>query len=89
MEREEIRCGHTCRNACALLNDALRKEKDQVMFYEGVMMECDYPDVKAFVRVLAEERSASILRIVQKLNELQARSKVLDGVMSSFDPPGA
>jgi len=88
MQQEEIRCAHTCRNACELLSDALRKEKDQVMFYEAVMKECDYPDVKAFVRQLAEERSASILRMVQKLNELQARSKVLDGVMSSFDPSG-
>jgi rubrerythrin len=88
MKLEDIRCAHTCRNACGLLNEALHAETAQVRFYERVMAECDYPDVQAFVRQLMEERSASILRIVQKLNELQARSKVLDGVMSSFDPSG-
>lgn len=69
-----------------MLNEALRRETTLLRFYEQIILQCDYPDVHAFVRDLAEQRSQSILRIVGKLNEIQARSQAMDGVMSSFEP---
>lgn len=88
MIKENMKCGHTCRNACAMLNEALREETSLVRFYEEVMSQCDYPDVHQFVKDLVEERSRSAIRILQKLNELRARAEVMDGVISSFDPSG-
>ncbi len=88
MKHDELVCGHDCRNACALLNEAMRRESDMVKFYDELLAQCDYPDIHAFVRDLSEERSKSILRIVQKVNEMESRSRILDGVISSFDPAG-
>jgi rubrerythrin len=88
MTIEDMQCAHACRNMCAMLNEALRQETATLRFYERLISQCDYPDVRSFVEGLAEERSRSILNIVQKLNEMHARSQILDGVISSFDPAG-
>jgi hypothetical protein len=85
MTKHEFECAHACRNTCAMLNEALRKETALLQFYEQIILQCDYPDVHAFVRDLAEQRSQSLLRIVNKLNELRARSQAMDGVLSSFE----
>lgn len=84
MNLNDLRCAHSCRNCCAMLSEAMKMESQQVRFYEKLVELCDYPDVNAFLRELAEERSRTILRIVAKLNEMQARSQILDGVISSF-----
>lgn len=86
MINHKLECAHACRNSCAMLNEALRRETALLQFYEQIILQCDYPDVHAFIRDLAEQRSHSLLRIVGKLNELQARSQAMDGVMSSFEP---
>jgi hypothetical protein len=69
-----------------MLNEALRRETALLQFYEQIALQCDYPDVHLFVQDLAEQRSRSILQIVGKLNELRARSQVMDGIISSFEP---
>jgi hypothetical protein len=86
MGPEGVECRHDCRLTCAMLNEAMREEAMMVRFYEKVMNECDYPDVHAFVKELVEERSRDVLRINQKLNEIRARGRMTDGVISSFDP---
>ncbi len=86
MSTEHVECSHACRNTCGMLNEAIREETAMVRFYEHLMKECDYPDVSGFVRELLEERSRTVIRIMQKLNELRARGQILDGVMSSYNP---
>jgi hypothetical protein len=88
MAPESVKCEHTCRNACAMLNQALREETAMVRFYEQILSQCDYPDVQSFIREQAEDRSRSVIRILQKLNEMRARAEIMDGVISSFDPAG-
>ena len=85
---DDVFCAHNCRNACALLNDAMKRESEMVRFYDEILAECNYPDIHAFVREISEERSKVILRMVQKVNEMQSRGQILDGVISSFDPAG-
>jgi hypothetical protein len=69
-----------------MLSAALAEETMVVRFYQQVLTQCDEPDVHKFVRTLVEERSASVIRIMQKLNEIKARSQIMDGVQSSFQP---
>jgi len=69
-----------------MLTAALAEETMVVRFYQQVLTQCDEPDVHKFVRTLLEDRSASVIRIMQKLNEIKARSQVMDGVQSSFQP---
>lgn len=86
MSTDDRRCAHTCRNACQMLNEALKQEREVLQYYERLLKECDYPDVRDFVREVVEEKSVSILRILQKLNELRARGQILNGVISSYNP---
>jgi rubrerythrin len=86
MERKGIDCRHACRNTCGLLTEAMRGETEMARTYEEMMHACDYPDVHAFIRELLEEKSQTVLRINQKLNELRARGQIIDGVISSYDP---
>ncbi|MGA3243228.1 MAG: hypothetical protein ABSE41_01315 [Bacteroidota bacterium] len=56
-----------------------------VRFYERLDKECNYPDVHDMLQELIVTRSKSVLMINQKLNELRARSEIIDGVISSYD----
>jgi len=87
MLHESLKCEHACRNTCAMLTSILREETELIKSYEYILKECDYPDVSSFVRDLIESKSRSILKILQKLNELRARGEIGDGVMASYDRP--
>ncbi len=85
MAEKQINCQHTCKNTCAMLNEALRKETSMIMFYKNTLEECNMPEVVNFINDLVEEKSKNILQIVQKLNEIHVRSQIIDGVASSFN----
>jgi hypothetical protein len=89
MDEMNVKCAHACRNTCAMLLEGLREESAMVRFYERLDKECNYPDVHAMLQELIETRSRSVLMINQKLNELRARSEIIDGVISSYDSAGA
>jgi len=80
-----INCQHACKNTCASLNEALRKETAIVKYYEGVLDECNIPEVKTFMDELIDEKRKVILRLIQKLNEIHVRSQASDGITSSFN----
>lgn len=85
MTQIKVDCQHACRNTCAMLNEALRKEASMVRFYEGILSECNFPEVRSFLTDLVEEKRKSILSIIQKLNELHVQSQSIDGIISSFN----
>ena len=85
MKENEVKCVHACKNTCAMLNEALRKEASIVRFYESMLDDCNLPEVRSFITETVEEKRKAILRIIQKLNEIHARSQVIDGVISSFN----
>lgn len=85
MKEQEIHCEHACRNTCAMLNEALRKETAIVRYYENMLDECNFPEVKGFITDFVEEKRKGMLQIIQKLNEIHARSQSMDGIYSSFN----
>ena len=85
MAEAGINCQHACKNTCASLNEALRKETAIVKYYEGVLEDCNMPEVKTFMDELIEEKRKIILRLIQKLNEIHVRSQANDGITSSFN----
>lgn len=84
MKENEVKCVPACKNTYVMLNEALRKEAAIVRFYEGMFDDCDLPEVRSFITETVEENRKRILRIIQKLNEIHARSQVIDKVISSF-----
>jgi hypothetical protein len=88
MKKNEVSCTHACRNSCAMLNEALRKETELIKFHEEILEECSYPEIREFIVEITEAKRELVLRIIQKLNEMHARSQVIDGIISSFDDPG-
>jgi rubrerythrin len=89
MAELESKCQHACKNTCATLNEALRRETAMVRFYESVLDECNMPDVSTFMNELVEDKRKVILNLIQKLNEIHARSQALDGIVSSFNDPNS
>jgi len=85
MNGSPFHCEHACRTTCAMLSQIMREESELAKLYETLLTECDYPDVQSFVREMLEAKSATILRILQKLNEMRARGEIGNGVMASFD----
>ncbi len=81
-----FQCEHVCRNTCSSLTKALQLETSIVRLVEEAMQQCDDADMKYFFTQLAETSSEATLKILRKLNEVQARSQILDGIASSFDP---
>jgi rubrerythrin len=81
----EVKCQHACKNTCATLNEALRRETAMIRFYEGIIVECSMPDVSSYMAQLIEDKRKVILSIIQKLNEIHVRSQALDGITSSFN----
>ena len=80
-----INCQHTCKNTCASLNEALRKETAIIKYYESALTDCNIPEVRIFMDELVEEKRKVILRLIQKLNEIHVRSQAIDGITSSFN----
>jgi len=85
MAELEIKCQHACKNTCATLNEALRRETAMARFYESVVEECNMPEVSSYISELVEEKRKVILSLIQKLNEIHVRSQAVDGIASSFN----
>ncbi|MDD8018359.1 MAG: hypothetical protein PHP42_08290 [Bacteroidota bacterium] len=86
MSLTTFQCEHICRNSCEALSRALQLETSIVRLTEEAIQQCDDADIKNFLTGVAETSSETTLRILQKLNEVQARSQILDGIASSFNP---
>jgi len=80
-------CEHTCRNTCTALTRALHYETSLVRLSEEIIQQCDDADIKEFMRDLARNSSEAVIRIMQKMNEVQARNQILNNIGESFDSP--
>ena len=85
MAEIDIKCQHACKNTCATLNEALRRETAMVRFYESVLDDCNIPEVSSYMTELVDDKRKVILSLIQKLNEIHVSSQALDGIASSFD----
>lgn len=85
MSEFDRKCQHDCKNTCATLNEALRRETAMVRFYESALDDCNMPEISSYMAGLVEDKRKVILSLIQKLNEIHVRSQVADGIASSFD----
>jgi rubrerythrin len=85
MAELDVKCQHACKNTCATLNEALRRETAMVRFYESVLEECNIPEVSLYMNGLVDDKRKLILSLIQKLNEIHVSSQALNGIASSFN----
>lgn len=85
MSSKDFICSHSCKTTCGSLNEALRRETASIRFYESILDECDTPEIKQFVSEVIDTRRKEMLKMISKLNEIHARSQIVDGVISSFN----
>jgi hypothetical protein len=85
MKQYTFQCEHLCRNTCASLTRALSLETSIVRLAEEAIQQCDDADIKNFLTDLAQTSSETALRLLQKLNEVQARTHIYNAISSSFD----
>ena len=81
-------CEHTCRNTCTALTQALHFETSLVRLSEEMIRQCNDADIQEFMRDLARNSSEAVIRIMQKMNEVQARTHILNNIGSSFESQG-
>jgi len=88
MNTKDINCAHACKNSCAMLKKGIDLESELTGFYEELSTVCDYPDVQSFLSDFVVRHRKMIGDMREKLNQMEARGQVLDGIISSFDPAG-
>lgn len=85
MEKFKVECIHTCRNNCLMLNEVLTKEIQLLNFYEGIYAECNYPEVQNFIIEKITSRRNDIEEIKAKISDIKELSKIMDGLIQSFE----
>ena len=88
MNRYDINCAHACKNSCAMLNKAIEFEAELSEFYTKLNEVCNYPDVRTFLEEFVIRHQRMIEDARGKLQQMEARGRILDDIISSFDPAG-
>jgi rubrerythrin len=77
-------CVQSCKGLCAALEVAERHEEEAVKEYRQYAAGCDYPDVKAILEDLVEEREQWLVILRQKREALAVRFQMIDKINESF-----
>ena len=72
-----------------MLNEALRKETELIRFNEAILEECNLPEIREFITEITEGKRELVLKIIQKLNEMHARSQIIAGINKVSEPKTA
>jgi hypothetical protein len=78
-------CEHRCRTTCAMLSDALQDERRRITYFEKMLVDCDDPAMRNFVKELIETHKLLVNRISERLNEIKANARVLDDIIEGFE----
>lgn len=85
MKNEEINCAHACKDTCAMLKRAVELEKELAEFYARLDDVCDYPEVRTFLHDFTIQHRRMIEDIRGKLQQMEARGRILDDIIAGFD----
>ncbi len=85
MAHELITCDHRCRNTCAMLQQSLQKETEQVTFFETLLKECTEPEVRKFAEEFLGVHRDLARRITDQLNVIRTKAQTLDAIIASYE----
>ena len=72
------------KNLADVLQDAVDKERDAAQYYREAADLALEPEVKEFLRELAEMESQHFKMLKSRLETLQANGRIMTGILSSF-----
>jgi len=85
MEENNVNCEHACKITCEALIQALRKENGILEIYNGVVDDCSLPEVRYLLAELIIDKKTVIRKLVEKLDELQEKSHIIDDIAESYN----
>ena len=85
MEKNNVNCEHACKITCEALNSALKKENGILEIYNGVVDDCTLPEVRELLAELITEKKKVIQKLMQRLDELQEKSHIIDDIAESYN----
>ena len=85
MEAIKGNCEHACKNTCATLEEAIKRENELLELFNNSLAECNMPDVHTLMSRAIESKKKEILDLQQKLEEIQTRSAIDDDIEESYE----
>ena len=85
MEENKVKCEHACKNTCEALNKALERESRILEIYNSVVGECSLPEVQSLLAELITEKENVVRKLMQKIDELQEKSHIIDDIVESYN----
>jgi hypothetical protein len=77
-------CDRLCAKFCGALEEALRRESTSLEYYENIIAECDFPEIRMYFQRFVVEREALIASLQQKMDEIQIERDITDRIGSSY-----
>lgn len=88
MSENKINCDHACKNSCATLEEAIKREKGLIELFESALSECNIPDIRSLMNAAIANTNKAIYELQQKLDEIHSASDILDDIDESYDKEG-
>ncbi len=85
MEENKVNCEHACKNTCEALSKALERESSILEIYNSVVGECSLPEARSLLLELITEKKKVVQKLMQKLDELQEKSNIIDDIVESYN----
>ena len=88
METNKVNCDHACKNTCATLEEAIKRETGLVQLFENALTECNVPDIRSLINAAIANTKKAIYELQQKLDEIHSASDIIDDIDESYDKEG-
>jgi len=85
MGENNVNCEHACKITCEALIQALKKESSILEIYNSVIDDCSLPEVRDLLSELITEKKKVIRKLIEKLDELQEKSHIIDDIAESYN----
>lgn len=85
MEPAKSNCEHACRNTCATLEEAIKKENELLALFNNSLNDCSMPDVHSLLINMTVNKKLAVQELQEMLDEIKSRSVIDDGIEESYE----
>ena len=85
METAKSNCEHACRNTCATLEEAIKKENELLELFNNSLLDCNMPDVHTLLLNMTVNKKNVVRELQQMLDEIKSRSVIDDDIEESYE----